>query len=203
MIKISRSATPDILRDAKVWGIKYCTNKEANPSYVFQWKTRNGKKINEHIMPLLKAMTADHCAYCDGYPVGQMSVETIDHFRPKSTYPKLAYYWINLFLCCSRCQAAKKENYSRKLLKPDKLDYDFNRFFIINFASGQLQANPFASDKDKEMANYTINLLELNAKDICIFRRREIEHFDLVKKHKSEYFIDDFSYRYLFLGDDL
>jgi uncharacterized protein (TIGR02646 family) len=192
MMKVSRPETPEILQEADQWGVEYAANKAANPSYSFQWKTRNGKPINQHILPLLKAMTADHCAYCDGYPVGQMSLETIDHFRPKSVYPELAYQWQNLFLCCTRCQAAKKEEFSDHLLKPDEADYDFNRFFIMNFDSGEIEVNLLATDPDKVKASYTIELLDLNAKAVCISRQRELRSYD------PAYNLDSCCYRYLF-----
>ena len=191
-MKCSRPATPDILKDADQWGTEYATAKATNPSYVFQWKQRNGKPVNQYILPFLKEMTADHCAYCDGYPVGQMSLETIDHFRPKSLFPELSYQWVNLFLCCTRCQAAKKERFSELLLKPDEIEYDFNLYFIVNFDSGEIQINPLATDGKQAQASYTIDLLDLNARLLCISRQRELRNYT------PEYALDSYCYRYLF-----
>ena len=77
-------------------------------------------------------MTQRHCAFCDG-PLGIESRETVEHFRPKSKFPELAFAWENLFPCCDVCQSHKGERFDLHLLKPDDDDYHFERYFVVNF----------------------------------------------------------------------
>ncbi len=121
-----------------------------------------------------------------------MSLETIDHFRPKSSFPHRVYEWSNLFFCCDRCQAAKREDFSELLLKPDEAEYEFSRYFIVNYDSGEIQVNPLAATEEQAKATFTIELLNLNVNVICVSRQRELRH------SKLEYDINDCCYRYLF-----
>ena len=53
------------------------------------------------------------CGYCErecGMPTGTGSFhseETIDHFRPRRTFPDMDLDWLNLIYACNRCNQAK------------------------------------------------------------------------------------------------
>jgi len=89
-------------------------------------------------------MTADHCSYCDGFPMDRSgrTRKTIDHFQPKETFPEHAFTWSNLFACCDACQNVKGTRFLEDLLAPDKPDYRFERFFLFNYRSGAIEVNP-------------------------------------------------------------
>jgi uncharacterized protein (TIGR02646 family) len=74
----------------------------------------------------LLTMSAHHCAFCDGL-LGQTSRETVEHFRPKATFPELAYDWGNLYPCCDGCQT-KGTLFEAALLQPDGPGYRFEHF---------------------------------------------------------------------------
>lgn len=135
--------------------------------------------------------TDERCAYCDGW-LGVESRSTIDHFKSKSWFPELAYSWTNLFPCCDNCQQQKPEEHDRGLLKPDHPDYRFERFFICNYASGEVEPAPEASPEDRARAAVTIRALGLNLPARTQARLRELKKFE---RDPGE-LLDDYSYRF-------
>jgi uncharacterized protein (TIGR02646 family) len=205
MIKLTRPATPEWLQENyKKWGNKYLEKREkaikaAKVIPEFQWATHDYEKVNIKLMPSLVKMTQQHCSYCDNFPVGRgeyvsLGQNSIDHFRPKSKFPKLSHCWYNLFLCCDRCQANKGENFCRLWLKPDKIDYDFDKYFILNYRNGAISPNKQASRIDQLKALLTIRTLQLDTPDIRKSRLLELRKFG------QNMNIDDFAFRY-FLKD--
>jgi hypothetical protein len=59
--------------------------------------TIDAAKVNQKLLPLLKNQTQDHCSFCDAFPVDPPSIPTIEHFRPKTAFPKEAFKWENLY----------------------------------------------------------------------------------------------------------
>ena len=177
MRKIIRGDAPDWLKENwEKWGRKLKENRAKKNKFLFQWATYQGIKVNQILKPLLQEMTQAHCSYCDGYPFS-MSKETIDHFRPKSKYPELAYQWENLFLCCDRCQYIKGEKFNKRMLKTDEISYNFSDYFIINYKEGTILPNPIASLTNRQRAAITIDLLQLNDKTLCHTRIRELRNY--------------------------
>ncbi|HRW09823.1 MAG TPA: TIGR02646 family protein [Caldilineaceae bacterium] len=142
----------------------------------------------------MNTVAKDHCAFCDGYPLGTFARQTIEHFRPVSQFPRLAYTWANLFICCDRCQASKRERFNRLLLKPDTPDYRFERYFVVNYRTGEIEVNPGAPEQDQQRAQFTIEVYALNEHGRPQSRLLE------AKKYRSlpqdEYILDDFPYRF-------
>ena len=136
-------------------------------------------------------MTNMHCAFCDGQ-LGVVSQETIEHFRPKSKYPTLAYHWDNLFPCCNLCQSIKKERFDEALLKPDDINYAFYDFFTVNYHNGEITPSSHANLAAQTRAHKTIELFGLNTEARKEARKRELRHFSeaLVPC------IDDYNYRF-------
>ena len=110
-----RSTAPTVLTEVDLvtgktfWelqGEKYTKKRsETNHRHTFQWPSVLGKRLNQHLIADLIALTDGYCAYCDMYPLGR-SDETIDHFLPKSVpafYPFVCQ-WENLYIACSDCQ---------------------------------------------------------------------------------------------------
>lgn len=183
MKKIERTAMPDCLKENyKRWGSDYehgCKN--------FSWHGRR-----DNIIEVLVQMTSNHCSFCDGYPAVDRS-DTIEHFYPKHVYPFLAYCWYNLFLCCSGCQRSKGQKFNKKLLKPDRVGYEFNRYFVFNYTNYKIEVNPFASDDDQERARITIEMYGLNHTGLK--KSRQIQHRSF---EKDKFNIDDVPYRFMY-----
>ena len=155
-MKITRPHAPLVLAENwEKWGETY-----ENSDSDFSWHI---DKINvrEEILELLREITVDHCSYCDGFPMESMLGDTIDHFKPKSIYPKEAYKWENLFLCCNICQK-RINQYQDILLKPDEIEYEFGIYFFYNTDTGELEPNKMTNSFNQARAKYTIKIFKLN-----------------------------------------
>lgn len=195
MIKFNRPAPPPFLAENyKQWGREHKQRRDSNPSAAFQWKSHQGQRVNELILQALDVVAKQHCAFCDGYPLGTFARRTIEHFRPVSRYPRLAYVWHNLFVCCDICQSAKLEAFDKHLLKPDREDYAFERYFIINYKSGELEANPAASETEQQCARLTIEIYGLNRYGRPQSRLRAYRDYQQLAN--QGYTLDDFPYRF-------
>ena len=193
MMPFPRDPIPEVLRrNYKSWGKRFASRRSTNPKAVFSWPTHNKQNMGQMIRSQLIRTGFNHCAYCDGFPLGETSLQTLDHFRPKSRHPLLALVWHNLFLCCDICQNAKAEKFDRRLLKPDRLDYCFESFYYVDFRTGKLRPNPRAPADDQGRADYTIQLLNLNRPERC---KSRLAHLRL---DTTDYEINDLPYRYLF-----
>lgn len=190
-MKMERTPPPDFLRThCKEWAREFAKKREENPKYPFRWKSHEGRKVNER----LREGFGNHCAFCDSYPLGISSHKSIEHFRPKSLYPRLAYAWPNLFPCCDVCQNAKGEKFDKRLLKPDTEDYRFERYFVSNYKTGKIEANPSANAKEQERARMTIETYRLN--NFGRSHSRLIEWKKYQGGSGEDLCIDDFSYRF-------
>ena len=145
--------------------------------------------VHHRLLPLLKAQVQDHCSFCDAFPVCPPSNPTIEHFRPKTRFPREAYQWENLYFCCDFCQG-KGEEFEEGLLRPDAEDYRFDRFFRWDFTTGNLEVNEQASLEDQQRATVTIALYRLNTGHPSL-RRREARRRS---KSPAEP-LDEFAYR--------
>ena len=155
------------------------------------WPTYKKRNLRDILLDEgLRDQTLKHCSYCDTIPFYPPGEETIDHFRPKATYPHLAYAWENLFYCCPFCQRKK---YEEALIKPDDADYEFARYFQWEFATGRLLPNEVATSEDQYRAERTIELLRLNLKhaESRVFLRESLETRPLsLDRHPYRDFIE-------------
>lgn len=198
MMPCVRPPAPEFLEhNWRQWGEDYAKRLEENPGYRFAWKKFEGVRVNHRLLPVLSDMTNDHCAYCDWFPMDVGTDPTIDHFKPKSLFPREAYHWGNLYLSCRACQEKDDRNFDERVLRPDEPGYSFERYFIYNFSNGEVEANPAASAEDQERAGVTIKLLKLNSRGRPAARQREIERFFAIEVDRKTEFIDDSPFRYL------
>ncbi|WP_213778448.1 HNH endonuclease [Caballeronia sp. dw_276] len=189
MRKLVRPDSPRCLSiNAAQWTEVYLARRREMPAARFTWR---GSKCYASMRDDLFRMTRDHCAFCDG-PVNLESRATVEHFRPKSTFPELAYTWTNLFPCCDKCQQNKGEHFDDRLLKPDEDLYTFAKYFICNYRNGELEPAPEGGQLDRERVVETIRIYDLNSPLRKAARRREWEFF---QRHDAPD-IDDFHYRF-------
>lgn len=158
----------------------------------WRWPVRDKQPLNQILLPTLRKQTSSHCSFCDGFPVASLSIETIEHFFPKSSFPERAFDWRNLFYSCTRCQAAKKERFDPKILKPDESDYDFSRYFICDYTTGRIEPNPSATLEDQQRAETTIHHYKLNDAFLPDERRRWLQIWSRMDPNTE---LDDFAYR--------
>ena len=195
MMPINRQPEPEILRQKRnAWTKAYLARIE-NGRPRFYWPKIKGKPLNHHLNPVLLKMTADHCSYCDGFPMYVMTAKTIDHFRPKERYPELVFDWKNLFTCCNACQQAKNTQFDPGLLKPDEWDYDFSDYFWFNHNTGEIEINPFAPDSKQGRARKTLEILDLNDSEGYQQNVRLRAYLD----HNPDRPIEERAYRFMYL----
>ncbi len=122
MIKIQRVPEPSILRQKSAdWTNELCEARRqyyenlgkfergelsGKPTYPRASKSRYA---HQEIKTSLKAMFGAKCAYCES-EITPVSYPHVEHFRPQSIYPKLAYDWDNLLLACEVCNSGKKSD---------------------------------------------------------------------------------------------
>lgn len=194
MRKFQRPATPQALveRGAQ-WTATFVARRAADAGAKFAWPQYNTVPLNQILSPILLSATDQHCAYCDKFPLFT-SDETIDHFKPKSSYPEDAFTWTNLFPACDSCQSKKMEQYEDSLLSPEQLNFDFNRYFYVDYTTFELKPNPAATEEDFASAELTIRIFGLAQAAHNISRGHEFE-----RHSKSDSpVLHDYAYRYLF-----
>jgi uncharacterized protein (TIGR02646 family) len=172
-----RGMEPEILETMGLqWTQKFIARRAKNTGASFYWpampvaaRMKRRERLNHRLLPLLKTQADGCCSFCGKRPVER---ESIEHHRPKSTFPDWAYAWENLLYCCAMCQDRKLEKWHPALLKPDEPGYRFERYFQWNFRDGTLEPNAAASLEDRRAAQLTICLYNLNASEHRLCRRR-------------------------------
>lgn len=189
MEKLTRIEAPQWLLDNwKSWGREWkqaCD--ESDNKAKFSW---HGKDRYSQLCDKLKQQTLNHCSFCDSFRIGGDIKPTIEHFRPKKRYHRLAYYWPNLFICCHYCQE-KGSRFDKALLKPDADDYDFDYYFDIDWENGELLPNIERSEQEQARAEFTIKLYKLNENEKPEARKRALKNFV-----KGRHEIDEQPYRF-------
>ena len=130
------------------------------------WKSSRQTKIMGRVLATLQAMmgTRQRCMYClDSHGCD------IEHFRPKSAYPKWMFKWNNLLLCCTECGRIKGSQFPLNgrhpmLVDPTReepweyMDFDPSTGNIT--ARFDLQANGFSPKGES-----TVSTLQLDRRE--------------------------------------
>lgn len=197
MKHFDRLPAPDfLLQNADQWNHQWAALKANRIGASFQWYKHDRQPVNQKIGPILSLQTQDHCSYCDAFPMG-LADNTIDHFRPKGnpSFYHLAYVWENLFWTCADCQKAKGEQFEDSLLRPDSPAYTFQRFFIYNFSTHEIDPNPTSTIEDQLRAEVTINIFKIREPSRIAARRMAWERWH---SPLNEGNVDDFPFRFIF-----
>lgn len=192
----SNSKKWGVVRNSEKWGLIYYEKlRNQTKKNKFVWAKYESIGVDKLLLPILKDMTQNHCSFCDHYPIESVGA-SIEHYKPKSIFPRESYNWDNLFYCCTACQK-KNNNYDPLLLKPDRENYDFNHYFITIFKNDRIliAPNPLRNIIEQNSAEITIDLYGFNK-----FGRPESRFITYSNFNKTiNPAIDDFSYRFLFL----
>lgn len=112
MIRIRKGTEPQILQVNKSrWTSDLLNLVDQNHSYaqIPQKEKDSATRYYRHpeIQEALKNSNGlAKCVYCESF-VDLTSHCSIEHFYPKSVYPKETFEWDNLFPCCSWCNSSK------------------------------------------------------------------------------------------------
>lgn len=192
----TRSEKPTCLVEREErWTANWVQRNEEHKK--FNWPQYQLQKLNTVLLPDLQSDNQFHCCYCDAHPVQGVSSDTIDHFKPKSIYPDLAFRWENLFYCCSACQEEKLEQFEEGLIKPDFPGFSFEKYFHFNAKTGEIEPNSIATEEVRGKAEVTIRIMGLNEKG------RPTTRLKMLRLHFAQFNaggvdIDDLPYRFIF-----
>lgn len=81
-------------------------------------------RADKAVKNALKAMTKGHCAYCQG-SVEDVGYGAVEHYKPKSLFPLLAYEIGNYLFSCERCNTTKSNKWPQgggEYVRPDEGD---------------------------------------------------------------------------------
>lgn len=108
------------------------------------------------------------CAYSAQWIPSIEGSPTVDHFIPKSVKPELAYEWSNFRLSCLKMNARKRD--FQDVLDPFQIAPGW---FILDFPSLLIKANPDLDEGVKNQVRSTIKRLKLNDDDDCVKHRQD------------------------------
>ncbi len=180
---------------AEEWTEKYLFNKNQNPKHEHHWHG-----CHDEIYMALSMLTAEHCSYCDKYPLDERAKSDvqIDHFKPISDigFRFLAFEWTNLYLACGGCNKSKLAQYSDLIIRPDDEEYKATDYFFFDTETAEILVNKANGNTYIQRAEKTIEIFKLNHKSIIKFRKRAIENFLKAQKSGFDNFnINDYDYR--------
>ena len=66
---------------------------------------------DKRVKDALDAWSHGKCAYCESL-INARHSQQVEHFKPKSLFPSLAYDWSNYFLACDGCNSAKLDKWT-------------------------------------------------------------------------------------------
>jgi len=128
------------------------------------------KYRNQEIKSALRAEAHSKCSYCETYIAGAQYAD-IDHFRPISKHPLLAFEWRNLLYSCELCNE-EKSDYGKpdeSIINPsiDNPESEMT-FHFTGLRHGWV--NPLTLKGER-----TRDVLKLDRPDLLIDRRRRLQ----------------------------
>jgi uncharacterized protein (TIGR02646 family) len=138
MIMVVRSRCPTILTsNSSSWTTDLCKARRAYYDNLASYETHlsntkpkkaeavSARYAHPEVLDELVRIFNGKCAYCESH-IAHVTYKAIDHFRPQSIFPTLAYSWENLLLCCPKCNSdykkAKFPLQDGEMAKPDRMN---------------------------------------------------------------------------------
>ena len=149
---------------------------KSDPEATLRWKRFSEKRL---ISKYLLDRQFGLCCYTElnltDFAHEQNSGYHIEHEKPKSLFPQLTFDFGNLLLCALNSQDLehilahlqfgghfKKSKYDAQLfISPHQ--YNCREFFVYSSSTGEITPNLSRSTAEQQKAQYTIDLLNLNA----------------------------------------
>ena len=135
------------------------------PKWVQFYTNKIGRKPTDTkwrmFEPLLRERFFSLCGYCEELCKGE-----IDHFQPKSVFPRKVYVWKNWIYACHVCNNFKSETWIQDgyvnpcAILPGETS---ERFFSFDIKTGQILPNAALLASEAQRAKDTIEDLKLNA----------------------------------------
>ena len=167
-------------KNAVKWTKSLIQKRQNKPDYWYWHKYKN-EKVEHILAKVLSVLSSFHCSYCGIYPLRQgVGGRSIDHYKPKSEFPELAFEWTNLFIACPNCQSYKKSDFpiNNENLKIDSPTYNFDYWFKIDWINNYII--PQTRNKtmeEQENAQKIIDWFGLNKDDRPEARYEELQNY--------------------------
>ena len=156
--------------------------RQFTPGWVEYFRDRVGERPGDshwrEFRELLGGRSGNICWYCerrclrDADEAGR--APTVDHFRPLSRYPELAYAWSNWIFSCRRCNGENKQDKwpASGYVDPSAADAQDRpeRHFDYDADTGEIIPMPGLSSEARERVLRTIDDLGLNKVDVRFYR---------------------------------
>jgi uncharacterized protein (TIGR02646 family) len=123
------------------------------------------------------------CAYSCHWIPYDTGADTVEHFRPKDTYPAEAYEWANYRLVCATLNGRKGAY--EDVLDPFQIE---NGWFVIDFPSMLVKPSSLLAPGGRQDVQATIDRLGLNDEGTCLKSR---------VRWLTDYCLDDITLDYL------
>ena len=154
---IDRGPAPDQLGEIRSrlirrW-IRYYINRRGDKPSDTYWR---------QFRPDLEQVFHGLCAYCEEICRGE-----VEHFRPKSLFPRLVYEWSNWLFVCHDCNLAKKEKWpSSGYVNPCAISPRGRpeRYFAFDALTGEILPSKCLNSDLQARVQQMIDDLELNGR---------------------------------------
>ncbi|MFT4928947.1 MAG: hypothetical protein ACI8WB_005067 [Phenylobacterium sp.] len=169
MIKLTRPDEPEYLAEKRAgWTTSLLQAVEAHGSYQAipqPEKTRLvSYYLHDKIREPLFAAAFYKCAFCESKPADGGSAVQVEHFYPKSRYPKSCFSWENFLPACGKCNQAKSDLDTKvtAIINP----YEDDPQMLLSW--GILKLKPLSNNAK---ARATIREIRLNSDRLLDLRR--------------------------------
>ena len=133
----------------------------------------------------LGSRSDDICWYCERLCFRDTDdggrAPTVDHFKPLSSYPRLAYKWRNWIFSCRRCNGGNKGDKWPALgyVDPSAADEQYRpeQYFDYDAGTGEIVPRSGLPKEALERALQTIDDLGLNKVDVRYYRLNWMRRF--------------------------
>lgn len=152
--------------------------------------------------PALGSRSGNICWYCERQceAASELSgpAATVDHFRPLSRFPELAYEWTNWIFSCCRCNGENKQGRWPNSgyvdpCEPEPAERP-DQYFDYDTATGELVPKSGLPAEARNKALQTIDDLGLNKLDVRFYRldwtRRFLSDFNTLPSTEQQAFAD-------------
>ena len=181
-------------------------DREFTDGWVEYFRVRAGGRPDDsywrEFRGILGARSADNCWYCERRCLreaeGGGKAPTVDHFKPLSVFPELAYRWANWIFSCYRCNGQHKGNRwpDTGYVDPSATDEQEwpERYFDYDAVTGEIIPMLGLPSEARQKAQWTIDDLGLNKVDVRYYRldwtRRFIEDWEALPVSDRSAFVE-------------
>ena len=179
MIAIVREPEPEILKQKSVVsGQRLCERLKKYHAGQIRNKPEADAAIYRHpeVLAALHRMFKGRCVYCESVLPGRLDVE---HFRPESLYPAIAYKWTNLLFACAFCNQDGKGAIFPLLPDGRQPVYDRSNPGMLDDTDSAMLINPCVEDPTEffEFTNEMLGCKNERAektRDVCGLSRLDL-----------------------------